>query len=178
MDKDGKLLIKSYIWGVHIDDEVTIRTATASVAFDRFPGNVWEQNGIRLGTKLKVYKAVLLPNLLYACGHGQYEECQMSDYQRYFYGKLQEGKRSQGGLKKRYKDTHKASLNDFNIPTESWEQAAQDRAKWRQLIWKGAAQKEEKSVKLKGRVKNAKPEPTDHHQSRYSHGSLALLAIE
>ena len=42
------------------------------------------------------------------------------------YGELQEEKRSQGGQKKRYKDTHKASLKDFNIP-ESWEEAAQDR---------------------------------------------------
>ena len=40
------------------------------------------------------------------------------------YGELQEGKRSQGGQKKRYKDTLKASLKDFNIPIESWEQAA------------------------------------------------------
>ena len=43
------------------------------------------------------------------------------------YGELQEGKRSQGSQKKRYKDTLKASLKDLNIPTESWEQAAQDR---------------------------------------------------
>ena len=50
------------------------------------------------------------------------------------YGELQEGKRSQCVQKKRYK----ASLKDFNIPTESWEQAAQDRTKWRCLINKGA----------------------------------------
>ena len=43
------------------------------------------------------------------------------------YGELQERKRSQGGhQKKRYKDTLKTSLKDFNIPTEAWEQAAQD----------------------------------------------------
>ena len=36
-----------------------------------------------------------------------------------FYGELQEGKRSQDGQKKRYKDTLKASLKDFNIPTDS-----------------------------------------------------------
>ena len=42
------------------------------------------------------------------------------------YGELQVGKRSHGGQKKRYKDTLKASLKDFNIPTESWEQIAQD----------------------------------------------------
>ena len=34
-----------------------------------------------------------------------------------------------GGQKKRYKDTFKASLKDFNLPTELWEQIAQDRAK-------------------------------------------------
>ena len=37
------------------------------------------------------------------------------------YGQLQVGKRSHGGQKKRYKDTLKASLKDFNIPTESWD---------------------------------------------------------
>ena len=43
---------------VHIDDEVTARTAKASVALA-----VWERNGVRLDTKLKVYKAVVLPTL-------------------------------------------------------------------------------------------------------------------
>ena len=33
------------------------------------------------------------------------------------------------GQKKRYKDTLKASLKDFNIPTVSWEQIAQDHTK-------------------------------------------------
>ena len=36
------------------------------------------------------------------------------------YGELEMGKRSHGGQKNRYKDTLKASLKDFNIPTESW----------------------------------------------------------
>ena len=52
---------------VHIDNEVTARTAKASVAFGRLRTNVWERNGIRLDTKLKVYKAVVLPTLLYLC---------------------------------------------------------------------------------------------------------------
>ena len=49
-----------------------------------------------------------------------------------FYGELQEGKRSQGGQKKRYKDTFKASLKNFDIhhvPIGSWEQTAQGRSK-------------------------------------------------
>ena len=45
---------------VHIDDEAA-RTAKASVAFGRLRTNVWERNGIRLDTKLKVYKAVVNP---------------------------------------------------------------------------------------------------------------------
>ena len=32
-----------------------------------FSTNVWERNGIRLDAKLKVYKAVVLPTVLYAC---------------------------------------------------------------------------------------------------------------
>ena len=46
---------------VHIDDEVSARTVKASVAFGRLRTSVWERNGIRLDTKLKVYKAAVLP---------------------------------------------------------------------------------------------------------------------
>ena len=52
---------------MHTDDEITARTAKVSVAFGRVRKNVWERNGISLDTKLKVYKAVILATLLYAC---------------------------------------------------------------------------------------------------------------
>ena len=52
---------------VHIDDEVNARIAKASAAFGWLRGSVWDQSGIRLDTKLKVYKAVVLLTLLYAC---------------------------------------------------------------------------------------------------------------
>ena len=52
---------------MHIDDEVTARMTNVSVAFGRLCANVWKRNGIKLDTKLKVYKAVVLPALLYAC---------------------------------------------------------------------------------------------------------------
>ena len=52
---------------MHTDDEVTAGTAKASVAFGRLRTNVLERNGIRLDTELKVYKAVVLPTILYAC---------------------------------------------------------------------------------------------------------------
>ena len=74
-------------------------------------------------------------------------ECLMNVCQRKsLYGELQVGKRSHGGQKKRYKDTLKASLKDFNIPTESWEQIAQHRTKWRCLIKRGAGEYEAKRI--------------------------------
>ena len=53
---------------VHIDDEVNARTAKASAAFGRLRGSIWDRSGIRirLDTKLKVYRSVVLPTL-YAC---------------------------------------------------------------------------------------------------------------
>ena len=52
---------------VHIDDEVNTRIAKASAAFVRLCGNIWDQSGIRLDRKLKVYRSVVLPTLLYTC---------------------------------------------------------------------------------------------------------------
>ena len=51
---------------VHIDDEVNARIAKASATFGRLRGSVWDRSGIGLDTKLKVYRAVVLPTLIYA----------------------------------------------------------------------------------------------------------------
>ena len=45
---------------VRIDDEVSATITKANAAFGRLRGNVWDRSGIRLDTKLKVYKAVVL----------------------------------------------------------------------------------------------------------------------
>ena len=52
---------------VHIDDEINTRIAKASATFGRLRPIVWDRRGIKLTTKLKVYAAVVLPSLLYAC---------------------------------------------------------------------------------------------------------------
>ena len=62
------------------------------------------------------------------------------------YRELQAGKLTHGGQRKPCRDTLKASLKDFNIPTESWEQIAQDRTKWRGLIKRGAGEYEAKRI--------------------------------
>ena len=85
-------------------------------------------------------------------------------------GELQEGQRSYGGQKKRYKDTLKASLKDFNIPTESWEQIAKDPTNWRGLIKRGAGEYEAK------RISEAEQKLRHHQQSFLPQTSLVLSA--
>ena len=50
---------------VTIDDEVQCRLAKASAAFGRLSQQVWNRRGIRLETKIKVYRAAVLTTLLY-----------------------------------------------------------------------------------------------------------------
>ena len=220
---------------VHTDDEVNARIAKASAAFGRLRGSIWDRSGIKLDTKLTVYRSVVLPTLLYACEtwtvyqrHAKrlnhfHTSClrkflkikwqdripdtkvlkkagmqtvhtllklaqlrwtghvtRMPDERlpkKILYGELQVGKRSHGGQKKRYKDTLKASLKDFNIPTESWEQIAQDRTKWRGLIKRGAGKYEAReSAKPSRNVHSGKPELRHYQQSFRPQTSLVLSA--
>ena len=92
---------------------------------------------------------------------------------KFLYGELQVGKRSHVDQKKQYKNTLNASLKDFNIPTESWEQFAQDRTKWRGLIKRGAGEHEAKRIsvaeqKHAQRKARAKASPTDLSSSDLS----------
>ena len=52
---------------VTIDDKVNNRHAKSSATFSRLSKNIWEHEGLSAHTKLKVYKAVVLLILLYAC---------------------------------------------------------------------------------------------------------------
>ena len=83
------------------------------------------------------------------------------------------GKRSHGGQKKRYKDTLKASLKDFDIPTESWEQIAQDRAKWRDFIRRGGSEYEAKRVSEAEQKRAQRKARVRHHQQ----SCLALTSV-
>ena len=67
----------------------------------------------------------------------------MSDYQR---KSSMENVRKDSALNVAKINTTLASLKDFDIPIESWEQVAQDRTKWRYLIRKGSVQYKEKRI--------------------------------
>ncbi|VDM03262.1 unnamed protein product [Schistocephalus solidus] len=48
-----------------VDDEIAHRIAKASQAFGHMQNMVWNRHGLQLSTKLKMYKAVIFPTLLY-----------------------------------------------------------------------------------------------------------------
>ena len=49
-----------------VDREISCRIQSASSSFGKLEKRLWSRNGIRLETKCKVYKAVVLPALLYS----------------------------------------------------------------------------------------------------------------
>ena len=176
---------------------------------------MWNRRGLSFETKLQVYRAVVLPSLLYGSEtwtvyarherqlqsfhmrclrqilHVKWQDCipdteilqlsnsrsigsllmesqlrwsghvaRMPDYRlpkRIFFGELCHGQRSRGRPRKRYKDTLKVALKKCDIPPESWEEVAQNRASWRSQVKKGVAahdrdqilQKQEKRQKRK-----------------------------
>ena len=82
------------------------------------------------------------------------------------YGELQERKRSQGGQRKRYKDTLKALLKLLMIELSGVASLTKELHNLNQR----------ESVKLKGSVQNGKQEPRIHHQTQHSPNSHALFA--
>ena len=93
------------------------------------------------------------------------------------YGELQEGKRLQGGQKKRYKDILKASLriSIFQLsPGNMLLRIEQSGVASLKKVPPNLKQRE--SVKLKGSVKKGKP--MDHYQTRHSPKSNALFATD
>ena len=86
-------------------------------------------------------QTILMKTQLRWAGH----VARMPDYRipkKLFFGELQDGKRSLGAPKKRYKDTLKASLKAFGINHVTWEQTASERSKWRAAVQSGARRHE------------------------------------
>ena len=76
------------------------------------------------------------------------------------------GKRSHGGQKKRYKDTLKASLKDFNIPTESWNKLHRTEQSFEASSEEVLVNmRQKKSAKPSRNVHSAKPELRHHQQN-------------
>lgn len=74
------------------------------------------------------------------------------------YGELSNGKRNQGGQRKRFKDNLKHNLKLCSISTEDWEEQASDRPGWRRTIHTGAAQHEQQKKEHNERLRAARKE--------------------
>ena len=77
------------------------------------------------------------------------------------YGEPSQGARKAGGQRKRFKDSLKAYLKDFNIHVITWENAASDRPAWRSIIHKGALHSKAQrsnAAKEKRRARKARAE--------------------
>ena len=77
------------------------------------------------------------------------------------YGELSQGARKAEGQRKRFKDSLKAYLRDFNIDVTTWENTASDRPAWKSMVHKGAFHSEAQrsnAVKEKPRARKARAE--------------------
>ena len=192
---------------VHIDDEVTARTAKASVAFGRLRTNVWERNGISLDTKLKVYKAVVLPTLLYACETWTKKKAKMQSVhtllklaqlrwtghvsrmpderlsKKVLYGFSMENCKKESAHKVAKRNATKTPLKP-RLRISIFKRSPGNRLL--RIEQSGVASstkvppnlKQREFVKLKGSLKKGKQEPRDHHQTQHSPNSLALFATD
>ena len=146
--------------------EINNRIQAASGAFGGLWKRVWSQHGISVSTKCKVYKAIVLPTLLYSAevlrraNMSSIEATLATSQLRWtghiirmndsrlpkavFYGELTEGKRLRGGQRLRYKDVVKGHLKATHITVDHWETLAKDRQQWRQAIQTGKSHIEEK----------------------------------
>ena len=137
---------------VHIDEEVTARIAKARVAFVRLRANVWEQNGIKLDTQLKVFKAVVLPTLLYACE--TWTVCQ------------RHAKRLEKAVKIKWQDT----IPDTEVLKKAGMQSMHTILKLAQLRWTGHVIRTSKASLLwrttRGKAPSKWPEETLQRHTR------------
>ena len=92
------------------------------------------------------------------------------------YGELQEGKHSQGGQKKRYKDTLKPRLRISIFQLSPGNRLLSIEQSSVALFTKELPNlKQRESVKLKGSEKKVNQEQRDHHQTRHIPNSYALF---
>ncbi|KAJ1159304.1 hypothetical protein NDU88_011971 [Pleurodeles waltl] len=94
---------------VNIDDEVDTCIAKASSAFGQLQELVWERRGVKLSTKLKMYKAVILPTLLYACGAWTVYECHANKLNRFY----------MNCLRRLLKNTWQAKVPDTDVLSQA-----------------------------------------------------------
>ena len=197
-----------------LDAEIQARLNSASGAFGRLRTRVFDNRDIYINTKIKVYRAIILPSLLYGSEAWTTYSRHLKSLEKYhqrclrrilnikwqdrrtnssvleeafvtsiesiliknqlrwaghivrmptfrlpkkiFYGELCNGKRNQGGQRKRFKDNLKHDLKQCAISTEDWEVQASNRPGWRHTVNSGAAYCEQQRKEHNERLRAAR----------------------
>ncbi|BHF58811.1 hypothetical protein SprV_0100176600 [Sparganum proliferum] len=148
-----------------VEDEVTRNISKASQAFCRLQGPVWNCHGLQLSMKLKIYKAVILPTLLYGADTWTVYTKQAGRLNHFHFSCLRcilkprwqdripdTDVRERTGILDIYTmlrqqqlrwsghlDALKSSLKRLQINPTNWEDLARNRLTWRRTVRTGAA---------------------------------------
>ena len=222
-----------------LDVEIEKRIAKASGTFGRLTSRVWTNRSLTLKTKLTVYRACVLSQLLYAAETWTTSAKQVRKLNAFhvtslrkimgiswkamlthdeilhragflgmntilaekrlrwlghvermsfdripkvvLYGELKEGKRSFGGVHKRFKDLVKQDLKNFGLDPNHWTGLASDRSKWRAALREGknlqhgsevkrrAAKRLRDKEKQRRLEESKRVEPASRRNPAYSH---------
>ena len=100
-------------------------------------GITWQKHipdtGVLIQAPLPSIYIILMLSQLHLAGH----VVRMKDYhlqKKLFYGELSQGKHSQGGKRKYFKDTQKVSMKSFGITPNCLEYLVWDRDKWHEVV--------------------------------------------
>jgi hypothetical protein len=99
--------------------------------------NILSSRLISKQLKIKIYKTVNLPVVLYGCGTWSLTLRSRMEEGRGIYGVLvgrPEGKRPLGRTRRRWEDNIKMDLMEIGIDGENWMRLAQDRVRWRAFV--------------------------------------------
>ena len=129
-----------------MDPEIDARIARATSAFGRLTKRLWTNKGVRLDTKVSVYKAAVLTSLLYGCEMWTLNQKQILRLEKFndripkmmLYGRLGTGSCSRGNHNT-YLNSVKATLRACEINPTHLEEQACDRNNWRATLNAGIA---------------------------------------
>ena len=125
----------------------------------RILGVTWQHkrtnNSILDEAKTTSIEAMIIKNQLRWAGHvTRMDDCRLP--KRIFYSELEEGRRTHGGQRKRFKDILKQNLKRCFIRIETWEPRARNRCDWRATIFEGVKNFEEQRKEHREELKTAR----------------------
>lgn len=140
----------------------------------RILGVTWEQkrtnNSILDEAESTSIEAMIIKSQMRWAGHvTRMADCRLP--KQILYSELEEGQRTRGGQRKRFKDVLKNNLKRCFIRTETWENRARSRGEWRKAICDGVEIFEERRREHREELRSARK----HRQQTQTHQGTSLI---